>query len=536
MVLFLKIVKSAFPPDIWKTSADSNVASVELFNNGASLGTATLANGEWSVSISNPADGDYIITATATDKAGNTATSTTPVKFTVDTTGPDGSTISIRDPADGFTTNAQAIDIAGTSSGDAVSVNVFLDGSTTPLNSNPIAVTGGSWSIIGASISSLADGQYTLIAKGIDSLGNQGTTGSAKVTFNIDRTVPAVTINSATDGNNNAVSNNGITKSNSIAFSFTASDNTGGSGTKSIECSLDNAAFVACSSPVSYSGLADSSHTLTVRVTDNAGNTATATWTWTVDTIPPIGTTINSATDGNNNAIPRGGTTNSPSIAFSFTASDNNGIKSIQCKLDTAAPADCTSPKTYSNIADGSHSFTVKVTDNAGNTATASWTWTVDATAPAAPIITSPTQNSFTAANPITVSVNNIETGTTVSILEGSTVLASTTASGTSVNVDVNLGEGQHTITAKSTDAAGNSASSSAVTFTVDRTAPRVTASQLGGTYYNVPLSVSLVDTTNDPTTTIYYTIDGSNPSTTKYKIYRSYCHKHYYNTQILWS
>ena len=77
------------------------------------------------------------------------------------------------------------------------------------------------------------------------------------------------------------------------------------------------------------------------------------------------------------------------------------------------------------------------------------------------------------------------------------------------------LSEGQHTIYASATDRAGNSKQTSIKVVTkaknsADRTAPSVTASPSGGTFTNA-LSVSLA--ASEPAS-IYYTTDGSNPST----------------------
>ena len=53
-------------------------------------------------------------------------------------------------------------------------------------------------------------------------------------------------------------------------------------------CSLDGAAATPCTSPASYSGLAEGAHTFTVAATANGTADPTpATDTWTVDTTPP---------------------------------------------------------------------------------------------------------------------------------------------------------------------------------------------------------------------------------------------------------
>src|SRR4029077_19894989 len=105
--------------------------------------------------------------------------------------------------------------------------------------------------------------------------------------------------------------------------------------------------------------------------TDTAGNTGTAaSYTWTIDTTAPD--TILSTTPAN--------PSNSADPSFSFTSEAG---ATFQCALDGAAFAACTSPKSYTGVADGSHTFQVKATDTAGNTGTAaSFTWTVDTAAP----------------------------------------------------------------------------------------------------------------------------------------------------------
>src|SRR4029079_10392221 len=66
------------------------------------------------------------------------------------------------------------------------------------------------------------------------------------------------------------------------------------------ECNIDAGGSASCSSPKSYSSLAEGSHTFYVRATDGAGNTdgSAASYTWTVDTVAPSSTTSFPASAG----------------------------------------------------------------------------------------------------------------------------------------------------------------------------------------------------------------------------------------------
>jgi hypothetical protein len=96
--------------------------------------------------------------------------------------------------------------------------------------------------------------------------------------------------------------------------------------------------------------------------------------------VPPIPPPVNPPPDTTppNTTIKSGpsGTITSTGANFSFTSSESGS--SFQCKLDSDSWAGCTSPKGYSSLALGGHTFSVKATDGAGNTdaspATRSWT------------------------------------------------------------------------------------------------------------------------------------------------------------------
>jgi hypothetical protein len=52
------------------------------------------------------------------------------------------------------------------------------------------------------------------------------------------------------------------------------------------ECSLDGQAFTFCTSPVVYDRLSRGTHEVTVRATDEAGNTGEDQFSWTVGSPP----------------------------------------------------------------------------------------------------------------------------------------------------------------------------------------------------------------------------------------------------------
>src|SRR5205823_8493004 len=74
---------------------------------------------------------------------------------------------------------------------------------------------------------------------------------------------------------------------------------------------------------------------------------------------------------------------NNTTPSSSFTSTESGST--FQCRIDGGSWSTCTTPYTVSTaLTEGSHTFDVKATDQAGNTdaSPASYSWTVDLTAP----------------------------------------------------------------------------------------------------------------------------------------------------------
>jgi uncharacterized delta-60 repeat protein len=144
----------------------------------------------------------------------------------------------------------------------------------------------------------------------------------------------------------------GPVNSTEATFEFSSPDTSA-----TFTCSRDGAAYEACTSPITYSDLADGSHSFRVRATDVAHNVGpAASRAWVVDTIPPVATIDSRPAE----------TVYSDEVRFTFSANEP-GV-AFACALDTQPLIPCESPTVFTGLSDGSHAFQVKATDPAGNT------------------------------------------------------------------------------------------------------------------------------------------------------------------------
>jgi len=251
-------------------------------------------------------------------------------------------------------------------------------------------IDGGKWSRCKSprAYTALAIGSHTFSVRAKDAAGNVDATPAtwtwtigtqapppveppAEETPPADTTPPDTTISSGPSG---------TTTATTASLSFTATE-----AGSSFECKLDSATRAGCTSPKALSALAVGSHTFAVRAKDAAGNvdSTPATRSWTVEAVPPPveEETPPADTTPPDTTISSGpsGTVTATTASFAFTATETGS--SFECKLDSATWAGCTSPKALSALAVGSHTFSVRAKDAAGNVdaSPAARSWSIEA-------------------------------------------------------------------------------------------------------------------------------------------------------------
>jgi hypothetical protein len=141
-----------------------------------------------------------------------------------------------------------------------------------------------------------------------------------------------------------------------------------------------NSPGLNCFVNVAYSPTTEGTHNATVDITSNASNSTDIPLSGTA-TAPPPAAEPPGDTSPPDTTIASGpsGKTKSKSASFAFTGSDAREVAGFECKLDDGPFASCTSPKSYSGLRKGSHTFEVRAVDAAGNAdpTPATRTWTI---------------------------------------------------------------------------------------------------------------------------------------------------------------
>ncbi|WP_439342863.1 Ig-like domain-containing protein [Vacuolonema iberomarrocanum] len=459
-------------------------SSVELFLDGNSIGTVTATGGTWSFDYTGTTltDGDYILTARATDTAGNTSDASADFAFTVDATAPDAASIDSLSEDSGAAdniTNDQGLEFSGSAEAGSV-VELFLDGNSI----GTAMATGGIWSFDYTG-TELADGDYILTARSTDTAGNTSD-ASANFAFTVDITAPdAPSIDSLSEDSGAA---DDLTNDQGLEFSGSAEAGS------VVELFLDGNSIGTVTATggtwsFDYTGteLTDGDYVLTARAADIAGNTSnvSANFEFTIDTTAPDAPIINSLSEDSGAAD---NITNDQGLEFSGTAEADSVIELF---LDSASIGTTTATAggawnfdyTGTELTDGDYILTARATDTASNTsdASADFEFTVDASAPDAPNIDSLSEDSGAADNLTNDQClefsGTAEADSVVELfLDNASIGTTTATAGGTWSFDytgTELTDGDYILTARVTDIAGNTSDASAnFAFTVDTTAP----------------------------------------------------------------
>ena len=204
-------------------------------------------------------------------------------------------------------------------------------------------------------------------------------------------------------------------------------------------------------------GFADGAHTLTATQTDLAGNTGTATLSLTLDKAAPA-LSIGLVSDTGSSATDK--ITSNPAIKGTGQASTVVTIKEGSTVLGTTTASSTGAWSfTPAGLADGAHTLTATQTDLAGNTGTATLSFTLDKVAPVVSIALARTPAARRPPDHANPAIKGTaQASTVVTIKDGSTILGTTTADSTGAwsFTPAGLAEGAHTLTATQTDLAGN--------------------------------------------------------------------------------
>nr|WP_320738189.1 Ig-like domain-containing protein [Enterobacter sp. 168J2] len=460
---------------------------------GSTIASAMVGkDGTWTVKLPTQADGEHTwsvvqIDGSKTTSAGNitVTVSTAEATLALATTAGDN-VINASEQSAGFTLSgssqhlAQGTDVSVTLNGKTYTAQVGAD---------------GAWSVNvpAADAQALSDGTWTVSVSGKDAAGN---TVSGSQTIGVDTAAPTLSVDTLAQDNiiNAAEHNQPLTlsgKTNAEAGQIVTvtlngknyNATVGGDGTWSVTLAASE-----------VQALSEGNHTLTVNVSDKAGNGASVTADFTVDTQAPVVTIDTVAGDNILNTSEQGqaqiisgqasGAAAGDVVTVTVGGQTFTGVVQADGSWSVGVPA-----SVVGTLGEGNHTIAVSVTDAAGNTGSATHgialsgnppEFTIDA------ISQDNVLNAREAMQPLNLTgTSNLPDGSAVTVTLNNVNYQATVENGIwAVQVPVsdvlNLANTLYTVSVSGTDSVGNSGSAGA-TLLVDTVLPQVIINTFAG-------------------------------------------------------
>ncbi|WP_423766991.1 Ig-like domain-containing protein [Enterobacter hormaechei] len=460
---------------------------------GSTIASTMVAkDGTWTVTLPTQADGEHTwsvvqIDGSKTTSAGSitVTVSTADTSVTLATTAGDN-VINASEQSAGFTLSGTSKNLA---QGTALTVTLNGKTYTAEVGAN------GAWSVKvpAADAQALGDGTWTVNVSGKDAAGN---TVSGSQTIGVDTASPVISVDTIAQDNiiNAAEHNQPLTltgKTDAEAGQIVTVTLNGKNHTATVGSDGSWSVTLPASE---VQTLANGEHTLTVNVSDKAGNGSSITADFTVDTAAPVVTINTVAGDDILNTSEQGqaqiisgqanGAAEGDVVTVTVGGKTFTGVVQADGSWSVGVPA-----SVIGALGEGSHSISVAVTDAAGNTGSATHGITLSGNPPEFtldPISQDNVLNAQEAMQPLSLSgTSNLPNGSAVTVTLNNVNYQTTVENGRwSVQVPVSdvldLANTLYTVSVSGTDSVGNSGSAEA-NLLVDTVLPQVIVNTFAG-------------------------------------------------------
>ncbi|MEG5850288.1 Ig-like domain-containing protein [Enterobacter hormaechei] len=491
-VLSAKAVTDDNTPTFSGTGQPGATIQVKDGSGSTIASTMVAKDGTWTVTLPTQADGEHTwsvvqIDGSKTTSAGSitVTVSTADASVTLATTAGDN-VINASEQSAGFTLSGTSKNLA-----QGTALTVTLNGKTYSAEVG----ANGAWSVKvpAADAQALGDGTWTVNVSGKDAAGN---TVSGSQTIGVDTASPVISVDTIAQDNiiNAAEHNQPLTltgKTDAEAGQIVTVTLNGKNHTATVGSDGSWSVTLPASE---VQALANGEHTLTVNVSDKAGNGSSTTADFTVDTAAPVVTINTVAGDDILNTSEQGqaqiisgqanGAAEGDVVTVTVGGKTFTGVVQADGSWSVGVPA-----SVIGALGEGSHSITVAVTDAAGNTGSATHGITLSGNPPEFtldPISQDNVLNAQEAMQPLSLSgTSNLPNGSAVTVTLNNVNYQTTVENGRwSVQVPVSdvldLANTLYTVSVSGTDSVGNSGSAEA-NLLVDTALPQVIVNTFAG-------------------------------------------------------